>query len=192
MHLKDIATIASGIYAKPSMTGEAIYLQATYFDAYGRLDATVKPDLKLNSRQQKHLLQDGDILFAAKGLKNFSVIYREVMGRAVASSVFFVIRIEKHSRVNPEFLAWCLNHPESQRYYKAYAKGSSIPSISKKVLEDLDLPIPPMHTQSQILRLQQLHNRERELIEKIDRFKNQVMQALMMRKAKENTSTHGK
>src|SRR5690606_2374521 len=97
--------------------------------------AVLHPDLNLDSVSPKHILKAGDVVYAAKGSKNFAAIYEAKSPPAVASTSFFVIRLvaTPPRGVMPEFLVWFLNHPRSQKIIKGGAIGSSIVSISKRV-----------------------------------------------------------
>ena len=72
--LGHIATIQTGIFAKPVPKGEIIYLQAKHFDENGLVNTVLHPDLKKDTLTEKHFLRHGDILFAAKGTKNFALV----------------------------------------------------------------------------------------------------------------------
>ena len=64
--LKHIAFIQTGIFAKPTKEGQIVYLQAKHFDENGILRSSLYHDLKAESISEKHLLQNGDIIFSAK------------------------------------------------------------------------------------------------------------------------------
>lgn len=114
--LQTISSIQSGIYVKTDYTGEVVYLQAKHFTDSGILSANLIKDLNLTNQTKRHLLQPGDILFAAKGSKNFATVYEEHNGTCVASSTFMVIRINEDSKkiLSSEFLAWYINSPTIQ------------------------------------------------------------------------------
>ena len=118
--LKSIAEIRSGIYAQPAAFGDIIYVQGKHFSSAGKLKELPRPELKMDVKMEKHMLMEGDILVASKGTKNFATLYRNKMGRAVASSTFIVIHImdEFKSVLLPEFLTWAINHPKCQEYIK--------------------------------------------------------------------------
>jgi len=158
--IKHIANIQTGIFAKPIKEGQIVYLQAKHFDQNGKLISSLHPDLKAENISDKHLLQHGDVLFAAKGTKNFAAWYESKNQPAVASTSFFVIRIQEsfQNKILPEFLAWYINQPISQKFLKGKAMGTSIVSISKSVLEELQISIPDLHTQRAILKITQLRN----------------------------------
>ena len=74
------------------------------------------------------MLRHGDVLFAAKGTKNFAAWFEKTNQPAVASTSFFVIRVQENfsNKFLREFLVWLINHPTSQKFLKGNAIGSSI------------------------------------------------------------------
>lgn len=173
--IKYITTIQTGLFAKPSDSGNVVYLQSKHFDEYGNLTSILYPDLKADRVSEKHLLNAGDVLFAAKGTKNFAAVYQGKNPPAVASTSFFVIRMTDET-VLPEFLAWFLNHTQTQGLLKGKARGTSMPSITKAVLENLELVIPPFEKQQLIVRLSQLILQETNLREKILTQRKQLIE----------------
>lgn len=176
--LKHIASIQTGIFAKPTNEGQIVYLQAKHFDENGILRTSLYPDLKAEDISEKHLLNHGDIIFAAKGTKNFAALYESKNKPAVASTSFFVIRLNEdfQAKVLPEYLTWCLNSASSQNYLKSQAVGSSIVSISKSVIDELELSIPDLDTQKAILRITHLRNIERKLQQQIEMLREKQIQ----------------
>lgn len=175
--LIEIADIKTGIFAKPELEGSVVYLQAKHFDESGKWQTAVQPDLRLDSQINKHLLNDGDVLFAAKGSKNFASVYRGSF-RAVASTTFFVIRI-RESNILPEYLGWILNNSATRAFLKRHAIGSAMVSISKAVLGDLEISIPGIEKQKQILAISLLSNKEQNLRLRIAQLRQfQTQQAI--------------
>jgi len=176
--LKHIAFIQTGVFAKPVKEGQIVYLQSKHFDENGILRSSLYPDLKSDSISGKHLLQNGDIIFAAKGTKNFAVLYESKNNPAVASTSFFVIRLNEdfQAKVLPEYLTWYLNSAPSQNYLKSQAVGSSIVSISKSVIDELELSIPDLDTQKTILIITHLRNAERKLQKQIEMYREKQIQ----------------
>lgn len=160
--IKDLTNIQTGLFAKPSDNGEVVYLQSKHFDENGKLLGELHPDLQANSISEKHLLKDGDVLFAAKGTKNFAAVYENQNPAAVASTSFFVLR-PTDNKILPEYLSWFLNHPEIQKLIKDNARGTAIPSIRKTVLEDLEISIPSIEKQRTVIQLSALVRKENEL-----------------------------
>ena len=173
--IKDITNIQTGLFAKPAGIGELVYLQSKHFDEYGQLHSVLHPDLPAEGISEKHLLKDGDVLFAAKGTKNFAAVFENHNEPSVASTSFFVIR-PTSNKVLPKFLAWFLNNHTTQTLLKGQAIGTSIPSISKHVLENLEITIPSIETQQAILQITQLRNREKSLKLKIEMLREKQIQ----------------
>jgi len=173
--IKDITNIQTGLFAKPAGTGKLVYLQSKHFDEYGQLHSALHPDLSAEGISEKHLLKDGDVLFAAKGTKNFAAVFENHNEPSVASTSFFVIR-PTNNKVLPQFLAWFLNNHTTQNLLKGQAIGTSIPSISKQVLENLEITIPSIETQKAILQITKLRNWEKSLKQKIETLREKQIQ----------------
>ncbi len=124
-------------------------------------------------------LKKGDILFAAKGTKNFAACYENEDMPAVASTSFFVIRLNDKN-VLPGYLNWFLNHPGTQTVLKGYARGTSIASISKAVLSELEIPVPSIQKQELILQLNKLRNKEKNIKQQIENLREKEIQNLLI------------
>jgi hypothetical protein len=173
--IKDITNIQTGLFAKPSGVGEVVYLLSKHFSEDGQLLSVLHPDLMSGGISGKHLLKPGDVLFAAKGTKNFATVYEENYPAAVASTSFFVIRI-MGKIILPEYLAWFLNSQATQVLLKGRAIGTSIPSISKQVLEQLEIIVPSIKMQKSILQITKLRNKEKTLKKEIEILREQLIQ----------------
>jgi len=177
-----IANIQTGIYALPAKTGKVVYLQAKHFNENGILLDTVEPELPLNAQTEKHLLNNGDVIFAAKGSKNFAAKYENKNGPCVASSTFLVIKINEEFRdkISPDYLCWFLNHAKTKELIKAEARGSSMISISKAALQELEITIPAIEKQNLIVKIHALQNAEIHIMNKLQILKNQYTQQLLI------------
>jgi len=173
--LKQIANIQTGVFAKTVAKGDMVYLQPKYFDELGKLATELEPDLNSIGISEKHILEQGDVLFAAKGSKNFATHFDLKGMAAAASTSFFVIRIFEKNLL-PEYLTWYLKHEKTQQYLKAFARGSAIASISKSVLGDLKLSVPSLEIQNTILRIHSLRIEEKQLKLKIDSLRETQIQ----------------
>lgn len=85
IYLKDLAEILSGVYEKTDPDGEIAYLQTK--DCTDAVIIKYASRVLLTAKMQKNLLQEGDILFASKGVNYLSVVFRE-QEKAVASTSF--------------------------------------------------------------------------------------------------------
>lgn len=180
--ISDVAQLQFGLYSKSSEEGNVKYLQAKHFDDSGILVKDIDTLLTKDDKNESHLLQDGDVLFVGKGFRNFAWTYTITVGEAIASSIFFVIRLNQ-SVVFPEFLATLFNTSKYQAYFQSMGAGSKITSIRKSELEAVVINLPDLETQKKIVELKKLHQRDMELSkvmikEKEIRFQSVINQLL--------------
>jgi len=180
IRIKDITNIQTGLFAKPSKKGDVVYLQSKHFDENGQLRSLLHPDLKSDDITSKHMLQNGDVLFAAKGTKNFAAVFENHNAPSVASTSFFVLRITDKT-ILPQFLVWFLNHPLTQEDLKRKARGTSIPSIRKSVLEDLEISIPNIENQQTILKITNPRKEEKKLKNEIEILRERQIQKFIIK-----------
>lgn len=173
--IKDIATVRTGIFAKPKTKGDIIYLQSSYFGSDGLLKQYVHPDLPLDSNIRKHLLTPGEVLFSAKGSRNLAIVFLNEYHPSVASSSFLILSPD-FAKVMPEYICWYLNTPEIQMQLKKEALGTSIQSISKAVLEELYIPIPSLVKQQKIIELHELSVKAKSLKTEISTLESKVIE----------------
>ena len=93
----------------------------------------------------------------------------------MASTSFFVIKLTD-VRILPQYLTWFLNSYETQTLLKGQAIGTSIPSISKQVLENLEISVPNIAMQEAILQITKLRNREKALKQQIEMLREKQIQ----------------
>ncbi len=164
--IKEIAKVRTGVYLRPAPNPSANYLQVGDFDSSGEVRYDITPSVEAQGKSQQHLLRDKDILFSAKGVNNFSAIYKNSATPSFASSSFLVITIDDNL-VQPEYLSWYLNLPSTITKLQAGAVGTSILSISKPMIEDFEIEIPPLRVQQTVVELSALQNREQYLLSEI-------------------------
>lgn len=176
--LSKIATISTGIYTKPIPNGTIGYLQVKNFNNDGELIAEIIPELQSSDQTEKHLLNEGDLVFAAKGIYNFAAVYHQSMGKCVASSTFLVIRLNQHAyqAINPDYLAWYFNHPQTRDKIKSMASGTSMPSLSKADLMSMEITVPSIRKQEIIVEVSKLRKKEAALANKIQQLKEKYIQ----------------
>lgn len=161
MNLGEIVKIKTGVFAKPIPDGSISYLHAKHFDELGNLVSLPTPELEEDRLVAKHLLRSGDVLFAAKGARNFATVYTSEIP-AVASTTFFVLSCDK-SQLLPEYLAWKLNQPSTLNLLHRSAIGSSLVSIPKMLLEDIEITIPSIEKQQLVIEIDRLSKKENDL-----------------------------
>lgn len=171
--IRDITSIRFGLHALPHERGNLLYLQVRQFDEEGRWTPGENEFLNLNETNEEFLLQDGDVLFAAKGGRLFAWCYRDIYGPAVASSIFLVLRPDQ-SKVFPEYLATVLNSPQYKSLLRQLGGGTNIFSIRKAELGALEVTLPSMKRQKQIAAFAAGHLEELRIREELIRQKKEL------------------
>lgn len=184
--LKEITNIHTGFYSKPDRKGEIVYFQAKNFSEQGKLIEIPPKSLPLNTKTEKHILKNGDILFSAKGPKNFAYLFDHTYSNAVASSTFLILRLKREilEKITGEYLVWFLNHSDTMEKLKNRAKGTSIPSISKSSFENLEISIPDLEIQNSILQINDLKKQESDLREKLQNLRERLIQQQILNSLK--------
>ena len=177
--LYNIATIQTGFFVKASPTPNVLYLQQGDFNSDGVLSDTLQPTITTDNA--KHLLTAGDLLLASKGNNNICVVVPKLEQQSVASPSFLVIRLCNKASVLPEYVAWYINLPTTQKALAAQARGTSILSISKATLGELDIPIPPLEKQQKYIELSKLQKREQQLYAAIVERRKQILDYKMIK-----------
>src|SRR5829696_5295751 len=105
--IDELIDFRSGIYTSRQPLANTLYLQSSDFSSDGTYKKLATPTLRLDASSEKHLLKQGDVLFAAKGSNIYAALYSKQFGQAVPSTSFIVLRIKQGyiTQLKPEFLA---------------------------------------------------------------------------------------
>lgn len=152
----EIASFNFGYHSSDVKVKGMKYLQVKNFDEYGLFLDNVEFYIDKEEIKPEQALVEGDVLFVSKGFKIFAYKYENDVGDAVASSVFYVMKLDQ-SRILPDYLVCILNQPKSVRYFNSIGAGTSIPSIRKSELNDFEIKLPPLEVQHKIVDLYKDH-----------------------------------
>lgn len=131
----------------------------------------------VEGRREPDWLVPGDVVFVARGQRNYAVCLSEVPLPTVCSQNFFLLRC-KTPTLSPEFLAWQINSAPCQRYLAKNAEGTDQLGIRRPVLESLQIAVPELETQLRIVSLHQQALAERRVLENLIRNREQQLDAL--------------
>lgn len=134
--------------------------------------------------KKHHLVQKGDLVFRSRGQATTSAVVVHDPINTIVSAPLLRIRIVRPETVVPEYLNWYINQREAQIYFQSRAKGTVQKMISKQAVEELDIPIPSVEIQKQIIELDKLSNRERELLCELSEKREQFISGILMQYAK--------
>ncbi|WP_421808692.1 restriction endonuclease subunit S [Flagellimonas sp.] len=164
--LGDIAEIRFGPYLKAQDSGQCKYLKASHFNKQAKLTKFEHSFVDFDGKSERELLRSNDLILAGKGQRNFAWAYEEDKGPCVASSLFFVIT-PYDKNLDSAYLALYLNSERLQHKLRLISGGLTIPSISKKELENLVIDVPGIQEQKKFVHMAELLNDDVELTEKL-------------------------
>jgi len=181
--LSAIASVSAG-YAfrttiKPSDEGVlVIQMKDT-----GQKEGLVWDDViqtELPGRAPKAWLENGDLLFLARGSNNYSVCVKDIAEETVCTPHFFHIRITDPA-ITSEFLNWQINQLPAQNYINEAAEGQEKQNIRRTVLEDLNIIVPSIPKQNEIVELNKLLSHERMIYEEMTKNRAELMDAIALK-----------
>lgn len=143
-------------------------------------DAVIETEL--TGKKEPNWLMDGDVLFVARGSRNYAAIVDQLKGKVVGAPHFYILRVEDQLLL-PEFLVWQLNQKPMQNYFDRAAEGSFTKSLRRSALEKALITVPPIKKQKQILRLNKTLLQETrlyaELAQNADKLMNSIARELI-------------
>ncbi|KVG26717.1 restriction endonuclease subunit S [Burkholderia ubonensis] len=179
--LRTLADVQAGHSFRGSVPvvdgGNAFALQMRDLSPIGEVgwDGLVQTDVDIGKPVQ--WLEPGDVVFVARGARNYAVCLREVPKPVVCSQYFFLLRV-KSPALLPEFLAWQINRAPAQRYLASNAEGSDQLSIRRPILEDLPISVPPLNQQQLIISLAETAVHEERQLQDLILNRHRQMDAL--------------
>ncbi len=164
MRLGEICSVHSGLTLRgrltPSATGALAIQQGDVADE-GPLDSRVL--VRIDAPMGRYATGPGDVLFRSRGKQTQAwVVPESLLEPAIAVMPLFILR-PRGDGVDPQYLAWVLNQPEAQRYFRQSSQGQTIQMISKPVLEAAPLVLPSLDRQRQIAAAALLASRQESL-----------------------------
>lgn len=191
MKLREIAKIQSGYINRgkiePIDNGSCLLMQAKDVDADQlsyRTDALIRFNPKWSGKDW--FLEPGDIIFMARGARNYSLLIDKVLDSVLAAACFFIIRVS-NSEVLPEYLWWYLNQSPVEEYFKRFSgRAVHMPVVRRAVLESIDIPLPSMEVQMRVADLTGLMTKEQNLYEKLAEKRKYLMTEICLKFIRES------
>lgn len=186
--LSDIAEIRQGYQfrrkVESSRSGSIWVIQMANIIDNKIIDYDNLPLVSNNGIKEEHLLKKNDIIFCSRGTNNYSILINEDMPNIIAVSQFHVLRIN-NDRALPDFIAWYLGQTVAIAYFKSNALTGVVPLITKRAIENLKIPLPPLSKQKIIAEIYKLKQREDELVHLIMDKKNVAINSFLLKSIEE-------
>ena len=180
--LEDISEIRAGYSFRgriePALGGTYSVVQIKDLDEGAFFAPKDLVRTNLTDVNSNHLLQPGNVLFAARGVRKQAVVVDEVTQNTIFGSQFFVC--EPKQGIDPVYLAWYMNQVPSQRYFEENAAGSNVRIVTKEALGRLPVVVPPFAKQKKIADIYRLSLRERQLAAQIQEKRDILIEAALL------------
>ncbi|WP_336928595.1 restriction endonuclease subunit S [Acinetobacter oleivorans] len=157
------------------------YSQSLYSDDLPRINMPTKINAPLNI---------GSVLLPSRG-EYYRAFY--FLGRkdksldlpVIASSQFLILS-PKTEELLPEYLCWYLNQPMTQHELNNKSQGSNIPMLTVTKVSSLEIELPSLEKQKQIIQLNYIWEQEQALTQKLLQNREQMMQGMFQQLLKGN------
>ena len=191
MKLMDISHIFSGYITRgkieASVDGSHYLLQAKDVDGEHR-SYKVQGIIRFNPTLSRtdRCLEKGDLLFMARGARNYSIQLGDLPEPALAAACFFIVRVHRPG-VLPGYLWWYLNQAVVERYLiQNSGRGVHMPVVRRAVLENLQVPLPSTEIQEKIAEVNCLVQKEVDLLERLGRKRKELIAAACLQAVRGN------
>ena len=191
---RDISDIRLGVAFRSRLEhdpgGDISVVQAKDINDDGGLDLAGVfrvAQFRFNPAQR---LRPGDVLLQTRGLRYRATFVDIDLQAAVAAAPLYVIR-PTPGVIDPGYLVQFLNSPLTQLRMRQRATGTYVPQLPRAEIHNLEIPLPPMAEQQQLVELGQLIHHERKLAEELADRRSKALWAMMWRAAEKRTQRRG-
>lgn len=189
--LEEIAAVRMGFPFRTKLeadfAGEIAVIQMKDIDDTNLLHPENFIRVRMPDYKESHFVQKGDLLFRSRGLTNTTSLIATDLQRTVLAAPMMLIRV-KTSIVLPAYLQWFLNLLTTQAILTKQSEGTSVRMISKATLEVLEVPVPPLACQKEIVELANLAAEEERLTQELLKQRQRFIEGFLLRRAFEQSS----
>ncbi|WP_024336753.1 restriction endonuclease subunit S [Desulfotignum balticum] len=140
--------------------------------------------INMEAMKEHHLAQRGDLVFRSRGHVTTAAVLLEDPGKAVVAAPLLRIRVTRPDKVLPEYLNWYISQRDAQIFLTSRAKGTVQKMISKQAIEELEVALPSLEKQKNIVELATLSAREQTLLHTLADKREQYISTILMQLAK--------
>ena len=188
LKIKQLATVRTGYSFRSrleaSMDGKVAVIQMKDLLQDNTVGCKKLVKIEMETVKEHHLSQKGDLVFRSRGQITTAAILLEDPGRAVVAAPLLRIRITKPDKILPEYLKWYISQRDAQIFLASRAKGTVQKMIGKQSIEDLEVYLPTLEQQRNIVDLANLSARERAILSTLAKKRDQYISTVLMQLAK--------
>lgn len=193
MKLSSLCALQMGYTARsrlePASEGGVLALQLRDISADGDIGIHTLSRVQLPELSDRYMVGSGDVVFRSRGERTTATAIDESMNEQAVAILPLVILRPDTSIITPQFLAWSINLPATQRHLDSSAQGGSMRMVPKSALDELSIDVPDLATQRHIVSVANLARREAALAASLAE-KNLSLTTLALAEAAKRTSEH--
>jgi len=188
LKIKQLATVQTGYSFRSrleaSSGGEIAVIQMKDLLQDNTVGCRNLVKIEMETVKEHHLTQKGDLVFRSRGQITSAAILLEDPGKAVVAAPLLRIRITKPDKILPEYLNWYISQRDAQIFLASRAKGTVQKMIGKQTIEDMEIYLPALEQQKNIVELAKLSARERTILGRLSEKRDQYISTVLMQLAK--------
>ena len=155
MKLRDIAQIHMGYTFRGSLKNSTQGNTAIIQMGDATQEGVEQPDQLARTQLAKlpahYFLGPGDLIFRSRGLVNTAALITQPLARTICIAPLMYIRITRPDLILPAYLQWFINLTSTQKQISTYARGTPVRMIAAESMQGLDVELPTLENQQQIL-----------------------------------------
>jgi hypothetical protein len=145
--LKEIVSVQIGFPFRSRLerdeNGNVCVIQMKDIGEDGLFETEDLVRIQMSEVKERYLVRPQDIVMRTRGQITTAAEVNRDLGMALVSGPLFRIRVES-DKVLPSYLVWYINQPAAQAYLASRAKGTSVQMISKRAVEEMEMPLPSL------------------------------------------------
>jgi restriction endonuclease S subunit len=134
--------------------------------------------ITIDKLKEEQLLSAGDVVFVSMGVNNVAICLDDLNEKTIAAPTLFVLR-PTSDRLLSAYLARYINSRSVQQQLRESSRGTTIPIVTKRMLERMELPIPPIDQQRAIVELDRLAATERRIITSLQDKRDRLIESYL-------------
>ncbi len=139
--------------------------------------------VSMDSTRSEAFVKRGEVLITSRGATvggfKATLFDCDADRPVIASSSLFILHSIKNEKVLPEYLVAYLNSNAVQRELQDRATGATVRSIPRSELGEVEIAIPPIEKQKDIVALQRNIKQQNKLLEERVTLSNQLIDSII-------------
>ncbi|MEN9307001.1 MAG: hypothetical protein RL173_933 [Fibrobacterota bacterium] len=169
---------------EPHPEGDALVVQMKDVSDQECVDPSGLSRIAFGPIREAHQLLRGDLVFRSRGTKVATALIPALSMPALVAAPLFRIRTISET-VDPRYLNWFINNL-GQSHLGARSEGSDLKMISIQSVKDLEVMVPSLSRQTEIVELAMLVREEARIMESILQKRSKLVSSCLARAIQEN------